>query len=108
MADRSRIGRNNRARGAEAEREAAALLTDLTGEEHWRNIDRGGKWGDVQSATHVYEIKSRQVEMPKLFSGALAQSEEAAEHTGKSGGVLVRYARPGHKARWLLIEELTP
>ncbi len=106
MTDRKKIGRNNRARGAGAEREAAALLTELTGEEHWRNIDRGGKWGDVQSATHVYEIKSRQVALPQLFDSALAQMKVAAEHTGKSGGVLVRYARPGRKARWLLIEEV--
>lgn len=107
MTDRSKIGRNNRRRGAAAEREAARLLTKLTGMEWYRNIDRGGKYGDVACATAVAENKTVTGTMPPLFDGALAQAAEAAEATEKDNfGVLVRYARPGHRARWLRVQEL--
>ncbi len=109
-ADRKKIGRNNRARGAAAEREAASLLTDMEVDvrEGWyRNIDRGGKYGDIASTYAVAEVKTVTGKMPPLFDGALAQVAEAAEATEKDNfGVLVRYARPGHKARWLRIQEL--
>ena len=110
MTDRRKIGRNNRARGAAAEREAARLLTEHPGMEAgwYRNIDRGGKYGDIACAYAVAEVKSVSRAMPALFDGALKQAAEAAEATGKDNfGVLVRYARPGHKVRWLRIEELT-
>ena len=111
MTDRSKIGRNNRVRGAAAEREAARLMNEGGGdnEQVWyRNIDRGGKYGDIACAEAVAEVKSVSRAMPALFDGALAQAAEAAAATGKDNfGVLVRYARPGHKVRWLRIEELS-
>ena len=112
MTDRSKIGRNNRVRGAAAEREAARLFTNgsIGRPGVWyRNIDRGGKYGDIASASGVAEVKSVSRAMPALFDGALEQAAEAAEATDKDNyGVLVRYARPGHKTRWIRIQELTP
>ena len=111
MTDRRKIGRNNRKRGAAAEREAARILTNgsIGRPGVWyRNIDRGGKYGDIACAEAVAEVKSVSRAMPALFDGALKQNAEAAAATGKDNfGVLVRYARPGHKVRWLRIEELT-
>ncbi|MCH8863643.1 MAG: hypothetical protein IID51_14235 [Proteobacteria bacterium] len=108
MTDRRKIGRNNRTRGAAAEREAARLLNVTHLDQWYRNIDRGGKYGDIACPSAVAEVKSVSRAMPALFDGALAQVAEAAEATGKDNfGVLVRYARPGHKVRWLRIEELT-
>ncbi len=110
MTDRSKIGRNNRVRGAAAEREAARLLGDFSvyGAEWYRNIDRGGKYGDIACSGAVAEVKSVSRAMPALFDTALKQVAEAAAATDKDNyGVLVRYARPGHKARWILIQELT-
>ncbi len=110
MTDHSKIGRNNRRRGAAAEREAARLLNgdNMDSTLSWyRNIDRGGKYGDVACWNAVAEVKTVTGKMPPLFDGALAQVAEAAEATEKDNfGVLVRYARPGHKARWLRIVEL--
>ncbi len=109
MTDHSKIGRNNRRRGAAAEREAARLLNDRGGfaESWYRNIDRGGLYGDIANYDTVAEVKTVTGKMPPLFDGALAQVAEAAEATEKDNfGVLVRYARPGHKARWLRIVEL--
>ncbi len=110
MTDHSKIGRNNRRRGAAAEREAASLLNEFAwfDEEVWyRNIDRGGMYGDIACPSAVAEVKTVTGKMPPLFDGALAQVAEAAEATEKDNfGVLVRYARPGHKARWLRIVEL--
>ncbi len=107
MTDHSKIGRNNRRRGAAAEREAARLLNDVGFGYWYRNIDRGGKYGDIACLDAVAEVKTVLGKMPPLFDGALAQVAEAAEATEKDNfGVLVRYARPGHKARWLRIVEL--
>lgn len=94
VTDRQRIGRNNRVRGAAVERWVARLVGG------WRNIDRGGKWGDVQTVDRVVEVKSRQTPTPTLISGAWAQAVDAAEHTGKEPSVVICYIDGGKRSAW--------
>ncbi len=89
-----RRGRNNRERGKAVEREVAALYGG------WRNIDRGGKWGDVQTETQVIEVKGRQTSTPKLIAGAWDQATEAAENTGKDPLVVLTYIDGGKRSVW--------
>ena len=94
MAHRKKIGRNNRTRGASVEREVAKVIGG------WRNIDRGGAWGDVQTTTRVVEVKSRQQATPKLIAGAWEQVTEAAEKTGKDPSVMLCYVDGGKRSMW--------
>ena len=94
-------GRNNKVRGAHVEREVARLYGG------WRNIDRGGKYGDVQNETLVIEVKSRQQATPKLISGAWDQALEAAAKTGKDPLVVLAYAAPSGKRRFWAVKEIT-
>ncbi len=89
-----RRGRGNRARGAEVEREVAELYGG------WRNIDRGGKWGDVQTEVLVIEVKSRQAATPQLIRTAWAQAIEAAANTGKDPLVVLTYIDGGKRSVW--------
>jgi len=92
--DRSRLGRNNRARGASVERWVAKLVGG------WRNIDRGGAWGDVQTVSRVVEVKSRQTSTPNLIAGAWEQATEAAAKTGKEPSVILCYIDGGKRTAW--------
>ena len=94
-------GRNNKKRGASVEREVAKLFGTV------RNIDRGGKFGDIQTNSLVIEVKSRQQVTPKLISGAWDQALEAAAETGKDPLVVLVYAAPSGKRRFWAVKEIT-
>ena len=86
--ERSRRGRNNKARGKSVEREVARLVGGK------RVPDIGGEFADVQTETAVYEVKSRQSRTPALIAKAWHQATVAAEATGKDPYVVLAYA-PG-------------
>ena len=102
MVDRQRIGKNNKVRGAQEERNVLALLQSYFGEEFHRVGNRGTSSADVESETLVIEVKSRQSSSWRLLRDAWAQIEVAAEETGKEPWIVVSNVDARRRVRWLI------
>ena len=93
---RSTRGRNSKARGKAVERIVARLYGGQ------RMPDTGTHWADVQTATAVIEVKSRQAPTPPLIREAWDQAETAARATGKVPLVVLSYVDGGRRVFWEL------
>lgn len=102
MVDRQRLGRNNKIRGAQEERNVLALLESYFGETFTRVGNRGTSSADVESETVVVEVKSRQSSSWRLLRDAWAQIEIAAEETGKEPWLVISNIDSRRRVRWLV------
>ena len=95
--DRSRLGRNNKNRGKTVERFVARTFF---GTERQPTTGRGG--ADIETATHVVEVKSRQQPTPALMREAWQQVTGYAILTGKQPVVVLAYKDDGRWSYWRL------
>jgi hypothetical protein len=79
-----------------------SVLQDFFGEQFHRNPDNGTKVADVESATVVVEVKSRQTSSWRLLRDAWNQAEVAAEETGKEPYIVVSNVDNRRRVRWLI------
>lgn len=98
----TRRNANNRRRGKQYER----VVAEWAGGK--RNLDKGRPHTDVENDSSVYEVKSRQMAVPRWLEGAFAQLELASEESRKEkGGVVVVYTGGrGRSARGFVIKEI--
>ena len=101
MGERHATNRNNRRRGKEYERRAAAIVGGK------RNLDKSRPHTDVETEDAVYEIKSTQQSVPNWLAGAYDQLKLAAEESGKIAGGVIKVWTSGARARFFLIQEIT-
>ena len=96
-----RTNKNNRLRGKAWEKRIAAVLKGK------RNLDKSRPHTDVETKTHVYEIKSTTQACPSWLAKAWNQGEMAAEESEKElGGVVKIWTNNGGNARAFLITEI--
>ena len=100
--DRKRIGKNNKQRGAQEERNVLELLKAYFGEEFHRVGNRGSSSADVESDNIVVEVKSRQSSSWRLLRDAWAQIEQAVEETGKEPWLVISNVDSRRRTRWLI------
>ena len=97
----TRRNSNNRRRGKVYENRVAIAVGGK------RNLDKSRPHTDVETVSHVYEIKSTQASVPNWMEKAFIQLELASKESNKAqgGGVRVHTGK-GVGARAFLITEL--
>lgn len=94
--ERSRIGRNSKARGKAVEREVGRLLGAT------RNRDGGPKGTpDLENETHVYEVKSHKTSTPRWIADAWDQIMSAPDD-GRERGTVHAFIDKGVRTVWLI------
>lgn len=90
-----RRGRNSKARGKSVERQVAERVEG-------KRIPDGVGYGDVQTVTSVYEVKSWQRPTPQWLQRAWAQALQAAAETGKDPNVVLSTVDGNKRSYWLI------
>ena len=99
--NQKRTNRNNRLRGKRWERRIAQVLGGK------RNLDKSRPHTDIETESHIYEIKSSVSACPNWISSAWYQAELAAEESNKKiGGIVKVWTNNGGNARAFLIQEI--
>lgn len=96
MADMKKIGKNNKRRGKQEERNVAKVVGG------WRNPDNGTKIADVETDEYCIEVKSKTTGSPAQLIKGWQQALAAAAETGKKPVVVLSYVDKGKRVRWLV------
>ena len=90
---------NNRRRGKSYERRVAQSVGGV------RNLDKSKPHTDVETTSHVYEVKSTQASVPTWMRKAFRQLQMASEESQKEKGGVVRIHTKG-TAKAFIIKEI--
>lgn len=102
MVDRQKIGRNNKNRGKQEERNVLEPLATHFVEEFHRNPDNGDQVADVESENYVVEVKSKTTGSPAQLIKGWGQVLEAERQTGKEPFVVLSFVDKGKRVRWIV------
>ena len=94
--ERQKRGRNSKARGKSVERLWAKMVGG-------QRIHDGVGYGDVQTETEIWEVKSFQKPRPKWMIHAFEQAADAELITLKHGRVISRWIENG-KGVWVRMD----
>jgi hypothetical protein len=97
-----KIGKNNKSRGKQIERNVLKPLAEFFSEVFWRNPDNGDQVADVESEHYVVEVKSKITGSPAQLIKGWSQAQAAEKQTGKKPYVVLSFVDKGKRVQWLV------